>query len=139
MIAHGNIENLLDLPARELQESLCQGRLWTNLLEGKPQNTDIVDAHAHIGALGLLMHTDGSLEEEISDLLQRMDRTGIGTAIVSSLEALFGDPAAGNFALEKALGSCENRFLGYMATLSQAPPSRSGQYLRSPIPWRRPE
>jgi len=114
MIAHGNIESLLNLPAWEPQASSCQGRLWTNLLEGKPQNTDILDAHAHIGSLGLLMHTDGSLEEEIADLLQRMDRTGIRTAIVSGLEALFSDPVAGNFSLEEALGSYKDRFLGYV-------------------------
>jgi len=115
MIAHGNIERRLDLPTWEPQKSLCQGRLWANLLEGKPHDTDIVDAHAHVGALGLLMHADGSLEEEIADLLQRMDRIGIRTAIVSGTEALFSDPVAGNFALEEALGSYKHRFLGYVA------------------------
>ena len=114
MIAHGNIERLLDLPTREPQESSCQGHFWATLLAGKPQNTDIVDAHAHIGPSGLWMHADGSLEDEISDLVRRMDRTGIRTAIVSGLEALFGDPVAGNLALEKALGSYGHRFLGYV-------------------------
>lgn len=114
MIAHGNIENLLNLPAKEPQESLIQGRLWANLLEGKPQNTDIVDAHAHIGALGLLMHAEGNLEEEVADLLQRMNRLGIDTAIVSGTEALFSDPVAGNLALEKALRGYQDRFLGYV-------------------------
>jgi predicted TIM-barrel fold metal-dependent hydrolase len=44
-----------------------------------------------------------------------MDRVGIQTAIVSGLEALFGDPVAGNLALEKALRPHGDRFLGYVA------------------------
>lgn len=113
-IAHGNMEALLGFPAEEPRASSIQGRFWQTLMEGKSPETDIMDAHVHVGSNGLWMHEDGGIEEEISDLLRRMDRVGIRMAIVSGMEALFSDPVAGNFAVEKALHPHGDRFRGYL-------------------------
>lgn len=115
LIAHGNMEQLLGVADGKAARPARPGRLWQALLEGKPLDVDIVDAHGHLGPSGLWMHADGGTEEETMDLLRRMDRVGIRTAIISGIEALFSDPVEGNFALEKSLRPHGDRFRGYVA------------------------
>jgi len=115
LIAHGNIEKLIGVTERKSPPSSCHGRLWQTLLEGKPLDLDVVDAHGHLGPSGLWMHADAGIEEETTDLLRRMDRLGIRTAIISGLEALLSDPVEGNLALEKSLRPHGDRFRGYVA------------------------
>ncbi|MEI6070743.1 MAG: amidohydrolase family protein [Verrucomicrobiae bacterium] len=114
LIAHENIESLLGVTTRKSTAPSCQGHLWQTLLEGKPLDLDVVDAHGHLGTSGLWMHAEGGIEEETADLLRRMDRIGIRTAIISGGEALLGDPVEGNFALEKSLRPHGDRFRGYV-------------------------
>ncbi len=115
LIAHGNLDRLLGLPTGPALQPARPGQLWQRLLAGQPLQTDILDAHGHLGPPGTWMHAARDIEEEATDLLRRMDRVGIRTAIISGMEALFGDPVAGNNALEKTLRPHGDRFKGYVA------------------------
>ena len=115
LIAHGNLDRLLGLAAGPARSPAQAGQLWQKLLTGQPLALDIVDAHGHLGPSGMWMHAAPNIEEEATTLLQRMDRAGIQTAIISGMEALFSDPLAGNRALEKALRPHGDRFKGYVA------------------------
>ena len=115
LIAHGNLERLLGMATGPALRPARPGKLWQTMLEGRPLATDIVDAHGHLGPSGLYLHAAANAEEETTEWLRGKDRLGIRTSIVSGLEALFSDPVAGNYALEKSLSPYGDRFLGYVA------------------------
>ncbi|MBI3986521.1 MAG: amidohydrolase family protein [Lentisphaerae bacterium] len=121
LIAHGNLERLLDLPAsRAAAAAPRRGRsqtnsFWPRLLQRRPLNADIVDAHAHLGPCGFWPMNVSDLSQQIRAMLRQMDRLGIALTLVSGTEALFGEPVAGHRALARALRPHADRIKGYVS------------------------
>jgi predicted TIM-barrel fold metal-dependent hydrolase len=117
LIAHGNLERLTGLkPAarRGGAGGEAPDTLWQRLLAGRPLDVDVVDAHAHIGpSAGYLLEA----QDEVSQVrlaLRDMDALGIRTMIASGLQALLGQPAAGNDLLAEVAGGHAGRLAGYV-------------------------
>lgn len=120
LIAHGNAERLLGL--EPLKKSLCKKQeeldkksLWKTFKEGNPvENTEIIDVHAHTGPTtrGWILR-DIDLEENISNLINQMDRCGVSKTMICPESALFGEPLKGNRSAEKSLSKHSDRFGGY--------------------------
>jgi predicted TIM-barrel fold metal-dependent hydrolase len=114
-IAHGNLDRLTGLgktPVATLHWTA--NTLWPRFLAGGPlADVDIVDAHGHLGpSSGYVIEThEERLQLQVA--LQAMDRTGIRTFIVSGMQALLGEPVAGNALLESVLRPHAGRVSGY--------------------------
>lgn len=90
----------------------------------------ICDVHAHIGNFALV----GSPALEVQ--VQEMDRVGIDVAVVSAVEALFGDIAWGNDFVAEAARRFPGRFLGYCHVSARYPDDMIGELercFRNPI------
>ncbi|MFH1567594.1 MAG: amidohydrolase family protein [Gemmatimonadota bacterium] len=116
-IAHGNAERLLRLPrpaaVGRAPSRLDSQSLWQRLLAGEPLPAPVIDAHAHLGASGGYVLKRNELETQIPAALALMERLGVQTMAVSGLNALIGEPVAGNDELERALTPHGERFRGY--------------------------
>lgn len=113
LLAHENLERLLGLRPGASEERKPAAPLFQRLLEGRPIELDLVDAHGHMGPLGRWLQGDAEWEEQIPDAVRRMDKIGIKTMIVSGLHAIFSDPLEGNRLLEARLAGYGERFRGY--------------------------
>lgn len=117
-VACGNLERLLGLaptPARDVPGLGGRNDLWPRFLRGERVGDGIVDAHAHLGALGVWPAADPGIEAQVRRAVRRMDELGIALTIASGQEALFADPIAGHAALERACAPFPERFRGYCA------------------------
>ena len=122
LIAHGNIERLLGikpLAGKLSGESaiLAKKPVWNKFVSGLPAGgVKIIDAHGHLGPSTRGWFFRGSdPDKKIPELVRQMDRLGVQKLFISSSEALFGDPVAGNRAAENAVANYRNRFAGYLA------------------------
>lgn len=115
-IGHQNLENVLHLGSSNgLSPNHNQkGKLWNQLLSGIPCSTEVLDAHGHLGPWGTWMIEAQQIEDQIADIIPRMNRLGIGTMIVSGTQALMGEPVAGNYLLKESCRPHSGRFLGYV-------------------------
>lgn len=118
-IAHGTLEKILHLPPSGAAPAVIPGnprlnRFWQALLEGHPLPIPLVDAHGHLGAVGHWPQAEHTLEEQIPIALDTMAALNIQTMIISSVDALFGDPLAGNRRLEELAGKHAGRLHGYV-------------------------
>ncbi|MCG2658802.1 MAG: amidohydrolase family protein, partial [Kiritimatiellae bacterium] len=119
LIAHGNLDKLLhSAPARNVtrQPSLPDRRnkIWAKFMAGQKLPFDIVDAHFHLGLIGIWPLHFRDEAEQTDYALRRMARVNINKAVVSGEEALFSEPMAGNRALEKNAKIGGKRFAGYL-------------------------
>lgn len=119
LIAHENLERLLRLPraGNAAQRSALPDRrkaVWAKFMAGQKLPFDIVDAHFHLGLIGIWPLSWRDDAEQMAYALRRMDRVNIAQAVVSGGEALFSEPVAGNRALEKLAQTGANRFAGYL-------------------------
>ncbi|MFA7158314.1 MAG: amidohydrolase family protein [Kiritimatiellia bacterium] len=122
LIAHGNIERLLGLkPLRNKLSGepaiLAKKPIWKKFVSGLPAGgVKIIDAHGHVGpsTRGWFLRGNDP-DKKIPALVRQMDRLGVQKLFISSSEALFGDPVAGNRAAENAAAKYRSRFAGYLA------------------------
>ncbi len=117
LIACGNLERLTGLPrGAPVAAAIPKGNtLWPRFLEGKPLGVDAVDAHGHLGPSGgyvLKIHDE---RRQVAEALKVMDACGIRTMIYSGMQALSGDPVAGNDLLDAVLKPVASRFQGYLS------------------------
>ena len=121
LIAHGNVERLLKLPAlnkkltAEVPNKLDKP-LWDRFKNGEAlSEVKIIDAHAHdqLPTLGWFM-PETSLEENVEVLVEQSKRLKINQTILSSGIALFGDGVEGNRETEKAFAPYGDLFKGYL-------------------------
>jgi len=75
----------------------------------------VFDVHAHIGNFGTIVGPKLALQ------VKEMDRVGIPTAAVSSVEGLFGDFREGNNNVADAVRKYPGRFVGYCHVTAQYP------------------
>jgi hypothetical protein len=117
-IACRNLEKLLALKPdsaplpREIPDPET---LWGKFLSGRFPKTEIIDAHAHLGAFGCWPKEEIALEDQVAAMLRHMDRLGIRTMFLSGEDALFGESLSGNLSLEKIMAAHVDRFRGYFA------------------------
>ena len=117
LIAHGNAERLLDLPARAapaVAAGLESRPLWGKMARRETLGVDFIDAHCHIGPMGMWPMEDGDPAGQARTMLAWMDRLGISLSLISGEEALFCEPVAGNLHLEETLAPYGERFHGYL-------------------------
>jgi predicted TIM-barrel fold metal-dependent hydrolase len=120
LISHGNAERLLGLKALNKSlfpkvELLEKKPLWNAFKEGKPvEKTEVIDVHAHTGPTtrGWILR-DIDIEENISNLIDQMDRCGVSKTMICPESALFGEPLEGNRSAETFLSKHSDRFGGY--------------------------
>lgn len=120
-IAYDNLARLMGLPpspplaqpapAREV--SPPRGGYWADFLRGAPVSDGIIDAHGHLGAVHTWALAEHDIDEQIRQILPRMDRLGIATMVISGLDALFSDPVEGNRLLADHLRPHGERFKAY--------------------------
>ena len=118
LIAHGNLERLLELPpaAKEVAGGRADKPLWENLRHGKPVGTDLIDAHGHIGASNRSWYLpEIEIADAARDTVAHMDRLGIRRLIVTPDSALFADALDGSREAERELAPFRDRFSGYVA------------------------
>ncbi len=118
-IAHGNLERLLQLPPlrRKLAADnplLARKPLWCEFRQGRALSVPVIDAHTHDCAANRGWYTrDIEPGKTLSALLPDLDKHGVDRIILSSEQALFSEPLAGNRALEKEARKFSGRFAGY--------------------------
>ena len=84
--------------------------LESAILAGRAQSAyEIWDAHAHLGDYSHFFIPQSST----ASMIAVMDRTGVSTAIASSLRALEDDAATGNAEMRETVASSAGRILGY--------------------------
>ncbi len=118
LIAHGNIERLLELPnlSRRLTKEYpakLNKPLWNRFRNGEAlDGIKIIDSHGHDGP-----HTRGWFLREgtIKEIVKQMDRLGVDKLILSSERALFGDAIEGNKSLEQDSLLFKDRIAGYLS------------------------
>jgi predicted TIM-barrel fold metal-dependent hydrolase len=117
LIAHGNAERLLSVPplAESAPSPLEARPLWAKMLRREPLGVDLIDAHAHLGPMGMWPLEDADPDSQARTMLAWMDRLGISRTLISGEQALFCDPIEGNRALEETLAPYGDRFHGYLA------------------------
>jgi len=115
LIAHGTLDRLLGLDAPGPVEDPAPRPMWDNLLQGRSPGPEIIDAHGHIGPLGMYPLPETAPKDHVAAALQWMDALGISTMLISGAEALLADPVAGNMGLQEMLGPHGDRFGGYLA------------------------
>ncbi len=117
-IAHRNAEEIFGMaaegPAPEAFPTEGTGRLWNRMRRGSLDGIQIIDAHGHLGPVGTWMLPRQQIDQQIPDMIFRMDQMGIRTMIVSGTHALFGDPVSGNQLLERTVTGNGDRFRGYL-------------------------
>jgi len=115
---HGNLERLLGLKGGAKTSPVRSAKpadsLWGRCLAGKPLGVDVIDAHFHLGPSAGYVLKNQEEHSQVGAALKVMDSLGIGTALVSGLQALLGEPVAGNTRLERALLPHAARFKGYL-------------------------
>ena len=119
LIAHGNLDKLLQSqPERKAARRPAlpdrRNKIWARFMAGQKLPFDIVDAHFHLGLIGIWPLCCRNDAEQMAYALQRMDRVNITQAMVSGEEALFAEPVAGNRTLAKLTQTAGNRFAGYL-------------------------
>jgi hypothetical protein len=117
LIAHGNIERLLKLPALSQKLTGCSNKLdkplWNRFRNGGAlDDIEIIDSHGHDGP-----HTRGWFLREgtIKEVVKQMDNLGVDKLILSSERALFGDAVEGNKFLEQDALPFKDRIAGYLS------------------------
>ena len=118
-IAHGNLDKLLHIrpgrnAARRLKHTDRRNPTWARFMAGNKLPFDIVDAHFHLGLLGIWPLSWRDNAEQVTDAIQRMDRLNISQAIVAGVESLYVEPVSGNRALQQLAQIGANRFAGYL-------------------------
>ncbi len=115
-VAHGNAERLLQLPApaAPAAASLEKRTLWRRMAAGETLGVDTIDAHGHIGPMGMWPMEETDAPAQAEHCLRWMDRLGISLMMVSGEQALFCEPVEGNRRLEELLTRYEGRFGGYL-------------------------
>jgi len=111
-IGDGNLAALLDVPAGTAAPAPPQPRYRT-LLRGEPLPDEIIDAHGHLGVLGMWVLESNDFDVQATRYLRTMDRLGVRLALVSGEEALFTEPLAGNAYLRERCRPYGDRFRGY--------------------------
>jgi len=114
LIAHGNLDRLLGLPATKPQPATITQPLWNKFIQGKPLGVEIIDAHGHLGPLSYWPMDRQELADQIPQTLRDMNRCGIQTLVVSGLHALMNDPVTGNDLLAEKLTPHGERFRGWI-------------------------
>ena len=119
LIAHGNLERVLRLPtvtgAGSGESALAGKPLWQSILTRQPLDLPVIDAHVHLGASGGYVLKRNDLDSQLPAAVALAERVGVRTMIVSGLNALIGDPVAGNAELAERLSGHGERFRGYVA------------------------
>jgi predicted TIM-barrel fold metal-dependent hydrolase len=117
LIAHGNAERLLNVPplASSAPSPLLARPFWARMIRREPLGVDFIDAHAHLGPVGMWPGEDPDLPAQARAMLGWMDRLGLSLTLVSGEQALFCEPVEGNRFLEDSLAPYGDRFHGYLA------------------------
>ena len=121
-IAGGNLARMLGLETVAPSPPLLGERgpggegatLWAAINERKPLDIELIDAHGHLGALGMWVLDSNDIGDQARRYVQVMDRLNIRTAVLSGEEALFGDPIVGNKILADGARPFGDRFHGYL-------------------------
>ncbi len=121
LIAGKNLERLLGIDDVQLQEISIEdvdrshNKLWQKVRNGGGVDEEVIDAHGHFGAFDKAVIEDRKFEEQIPDVIHRMDKLGIDKIIVSSEHAYKTDPVAGHRYLKDCVRDYKERILGYLA------------------------
>ncbi|MHB0939917.1 MAG: amidohydrolase family protein [Armatimonadota bacterium] len=114
-IANGNLAHLLSLPDQApASPPAAEHRLWHAVTGGEPLTLNVVDAHGHLGELGMWVLDSNDFDAQASRYIRSMDRLGVNMAVLSGEEALFGDPVEGNAYLRDRAKPYGDRFHGYL-------------------------
>jgi len=114
-IADGNLARLLNLPAAAPAATpAADHRLWHAVTGGEPLASNVIDAHGHLGELGMWVLDSNDIDQQASRYVRSMDRLGVRMAVLSGEEALFGDPVEGNAYLRDRAKPYGDRFRGYL-------------------------
>lgn len=117
MIAHGNLEKMLDLPQTSftIDGDVTDKPLWDKCRQGLPIDVEIIDAHAHIGPTtrGWFM-PENDFETQLKKLVTRMDQLGVDAIYTSSENALFSDCVSGNRIAEEKTKPYRDKIFGYL-------------------------
>ena len=122
LIAHGNIERLLNLAPLKKKlgaepEILEHKPLWRNCRNGRPlRGVKVIDAHGHTGPTHRGWYIrDIEFPAYAESMIDRMDGLGVEKTVISAETALFGNAVEGNRFAEKHLLKYRDRFAGYLA------------------------
>ena len=114
-IAYGNLDRLTGLRTRAAAMPAWKANtLWTRFVEGKTRGVDVVDAHGHLGPSGGYVLEEQEEAGQLTAGLHDMDRIGIRLLLLSGMQALAGDPVAGNAVVERHLRPHAGRVSGYV-------------------------
>jgi predicted TIM-barrel fold metal-dependent hydrolase len=116
LVAHGNFKLLTasTLAGSPDPSFVNRSAFWQNCLSGKKIGVEIIDAHGHVGPNAGFVLEDQNEQDQARLALRQMDSLGISSMVVSGLQALFGDPVAGNDLVARVLEPHGDRFKGYV-------------------------
>lgn len=115
LIAHGNLDRLTGLKTTAMAAGDTDKIFWRRCLAGEPLGVDCIDAHAHLGpSAGYVLEMQDE-DRQIPAGKKTMDALGIKLMIHSGLQALLGDPVAGNDLLARKLQAHAGHYAAYVA------------------------
>ena len=120
LIAHGNLEKLLDLAPldRKLarEPEFADKPLWNAFRQGRPlTGVKVIDIHNHLAGPNTRgwMLPEPHPAEGIKEMVRVMDRYGVSQSILIANRALFSDLLRGNREAEELAKQFPGRFKGY--------------------------
>ena len=120
LIAHGNLEKLLDLAPldRKLahEPEFADKPLWNAFRQGKPlSGVKVIDIHNHLAGPNTRgwMLPEPHPAEGIKEMVRVMDLYGVSQSILIANRALFSDLIRGNREAEGLAKQVPGRFKGY--------------------------
>lgn len=134
-IGDGNLAALLGLPPATPVAETSQP-MFRALLHGETSPVEILDAHGHLGALGMWLLESNDFDAQAKRYIRSMDRLGVRMALISGEEALFTDPLAGNAYLSERCRPYGDRFRGYLGFnpyFADAMAAKLDEFFRDPF------
>ena len=118
LIAHGNLEHLLDVESPlKGNKSIEENRFWHRLLRREKIGPEIIDAHTHFCSTRFEWtdHNPGDLDYHVKHSLSYMDKMGVSTMIIAEYKNGMPDSPDGKTYLERHLDKYNGRFRGYFS------------------------
>jgi hypothetical protein len=120
LIAHGNLERLLDIKSPLKGFKPVEGnRLWHKLLRREPLGPEIIDAHTHFSTTRTkwVDHDPADFNSHVNQSLQYMDVMGVSKMIIAQYETDIPSTPESMTFLEEHLNPHIDRFRGYFCAL----------------------
>ena len=117
-IARGNLAALLKLkkpPQQQQRGSKPENSLWQRFMRGEPLGVPVLDIHAHLGTSSRWILPESDLDQNVQEMVERMNSIGIERSVVFLGSNLLGDDVfEGNAALERAAANYPDRINGML-------------------------